>query len=447
VAADLQSGDETMVHRITIVAVIAAIAVGCLYLSWLGTVSPPPPWPAPASAGESQKAKAQSFVGTDSCSGRSCHGGIEQEENKLVAQDEYTKWLLQDPHAGAYEALFNSRSKRIAKNLNIARKPKIEAHEDPQCLACHSLPDSQLVAADSFRAVGCEACHGSAEKWLQAHSADQWTTKKLPASEKTRYGMTDVHDAAACASACVKCHVGDAPPRDVNHDLIAAGHPRLNFEYAAYRANLPPHWKTIASKEPSPAQSWAIGQVVAAEQSLKLLAHRAKDKERWPEFAEYDCYACHHNLSDAWRQKRTSRMPGSLSWGTWYFAMIPELAATQNSPRVGDLLDNVRGQMQSPLPRQVELAGALTALGELRKTIEGFNNQALNSMLDEWLSRGPEFQSWDMAEQFYLAACALRPRAKALRDLESSRGLPEGFDSPRGFNPETFFKQLSEAMK
>ena len=142
-AADLQSGDETMVHRITIVAVIAAIAVGCLYLSWLGTVSPPPPWPAPASAGESQKAKAQSFVGTDSCSGRSCHGGIEQEENKLVAQDEYTKWLLQDPHAGAYEALFNSRSKRIAKNLNIARKPKIRKPEMVTRLAV--LPSLSLV--------------------------------------------------------------------------------------------------------------------------------------------------------------------------------------------------------------------------------------------------------------------------------------------------------------
>jgi hypothetical protein len=32
------------------------------------------------------------------------------------------------------------------------------------------------------------------------------------------------------------------PWRDVNHDLIAAGHPRLSFELSAFMATMPPHW-------------------------------------------------------------------------------------------------------------------------------------------------------------------------------------------------------------
>ena len=50
------------------------------------------------------------------------------------------------------------------------------------------------------------------------------------------------------AQVCVGCHVGapakdGVPARDLNHDLMAAGHPRLIFELSSYQANMPPHWR------------------------------------------------------------------------------------------------------------------------------------------------------------------------------------------------------------
>ncbi len=36
---------------------------------------------------------------------------------------------------------------------------------------------------------------------------------------------------------------------EVDHDLIAAGHPALRFEFATYFANLPPHWDVARDKK------------------------------------------------------------------------------------------------------------------------------------------------------------------------------------------------------
>src|SRR5207253_2017930 len=96
------------------------------------------------------------------------------------------------------------------------------------------------------------------------------------------------------------CHVGGPsedgrPPRDVDHDLIAAGHPRLEFEFSGSLANLPAHWseKGRNAAPDFPARAWAIGQVASAGAALELLGDRARAAEqqsgRWPEFSEYDC--------------------------------------------------------------------------------------------------------------------------------------------------------------
>src|SRR5207247_8943586 len=85
------------------------------------------------------------------------------------------------------------------------------------------------------------------------------------------------------------------------------------------------------------ARAWLIGQLVSARAALRLLEARAvaaaqaekqlKEDPRaevklaWPEFAEYDCFACHHGLQPPprWRQLRgfPGRRAGALPWGTW----------------------------------------------------------------------------------------------------------------------------------
>src|SRR5260370_133624 len=133
------------------------------------------------------------------------------------------------------------------------------------------------------------------------------------------------------AQTCVDCHVGTAD-REVNHDVMACGPRCLNFEYSAYLALYPKHWSDRAEQERYPdleARAWAVGQVVSAQAALQLLEARARAAESkkapWPEFAEYDCYACHHDFQTrSWREKRgyADRLPGSLPWGTWYTPML-----------------------------------------------------------------------------------------------------------------------------
>ena len=99
--------------------------------------------------------------------------------------------------------------------------------------------------------------------------------------------MTNLSSPAARARVCVDCHVGNrSRGMDMNHDLIAAGHPRLNFEFASYLASYPKHWREAHEKAvPGPereaasaefeAKSWAVGQVVTAGAVLDLLGARA----------------------------------------------------------------------------------------------------------------------------------------------------------------------------
>jgi hypothetical protein len=121
---------------------------------------------------------------------------------------------------------------------------------------------------------------------------------------------------------------------DVDHDLIAAGHPRLRFEFASFQLLLHKHWDATPDGPEFEAGAWPLGQLTAARAALILLADRAATQDRqrpWPEFAEYDCAACHHDL-------RAADPPGSgtLSPSRWYTALLPEamqaLAMTDAAP-------------------------------------------------------------------------------------------------------------------
>ena len=121
--------------------------------------------------------------------------------------------------------------------------------------------------------VACESCHGPAQRWLNEHYREGWRTRTP--SEKHAVGMADTRSLRGRAESCVPCHVG-AADMDVNHDLIAAGHPPLHFEFAAYHANLPRHWddakdtdSRLGGKRDFEARAWAIGQVVSARAALE----------------------------------------------------------------------------------------------------------------------------------------------------------------------------------
>lgn len=372
------------------------------------------------------------LAGTPSCSARGCHGAIEPVRDEAQCQqNEYVRWN-HDRHADAYRVLFSERSQTIARLLGAQQ----QAHDDPRCLACHANPmlanlpaDNPFVQEEKLFGVGCESCHGSAKAWLAVHTAPDWRTKK------GAYAMPDLTDAAVAAKTCAGCHVG-APPdkatplRDVNHDLIAAGHPRLNFEFGTYLANMPVHWR--AKKKPE-GHLWAVGQLVSAQAALELLSHRAKSSP-WPELAEYDCFACHHSLAVP-KRRQTNRKPGELPWGSWYFALTDQAQE----------LRSLRATMQKPFPPRAQVvAEAQAALKKLpkrpgqfagAKTNDAtFDRQHLHALLKQ--NRVSTDPSWDVVEQTYLALHALNQSladpavAEALKELTPLRAFAPGFDGP-----------------
>ncbi len=260
-------------------------------------------------------------IGVAGCAAAACHGGTRPGE-----RSEYMTWIQRDRHAQAYSVLFNERSQRIARNLSIT-----QPETDKRCLACHStapeLPHGEQFSKED--GVSCETCHGPAGRWLVPHTRPDWK-QKTAAEKYGPFGMTNTKDLAVRAAVCVRCHIG-APGQEVTHELIAAGHPALLFELDAYTANMPPHWPENSKSQPANgARAWAIGQAVALRQSLELLQSQATS-DRWPEFSQFECYACHHQLREkSWRQAvgYGARPPGGPVWSDPQWLIVQRLAAS-----------------------------------------------------------------------------------------------------------------------
>jgi hypothetical protein len=430
-----------------------------------------------------QPAEAQAPLGTASCSARACHGGLEafgaRTLGRPVFRNEYTTWLRLDPHARASDALDGDWARAIAKNLEASDSKAVPAHDDGRCLACHAAPAparSAQAASIEREGVGCEGCHGSAKRWLSEHVSDSFLN--LPPTEKqARYGMTATRALSSRAQLCAGCHVGapaaeGMPLRDVNHDLIAAGHPRLEFEFAESLARMPKHWVERNGTQPlSPTEAaafqvraWLVGQLAVSEASLNLQADRAAHTERpWPEFAAYDCFACHHDLAQpSWRQALVygSRKPGAPAWGTWEFALLPRALAFPR-PEVDaeaamSSIDRLRSAMSQTRPGRDQIpALARTASAAIAKALPSAEAAAVDfdrvRVLAETLiadAGASGVATYDHARQAYLAASAFE---KALRGattkadlsklqeelsaLSKRLELPSDFNSPRGYDP------------
>jgi hypothetical protein len=397
------------------------------------------------------------LTGVASCSSASCHNFDGPQGSK---RSEYSTWIGHDKHAQAYSILFDERSRRIQKNLN----PKLLAHENSLCLKCHVSQDYEtdklnprFEIADG---VHCENCHGAAEGWLASHFQPSWRNASDAAKEAI--GFKPTKNLLVRAQSCVECHVGS--PRtgaDVNHDLIAAGHPRLNFELGNYLATYPRHWSLTEDKQRYPdfeARAWAIGQVVSAKQALELLAWRAEDKpdRPWPELAEYSCFACHQSLSP---NVRTAKQPqrtqplGRPAWNTWYLALTPSLAKARQA-NLGPAFANLGTEMTNLAADRAkvrqEAMQARDALDRLLDQVHQSPPQSINALglLRELASADPRVaaSTWDEAAQRYLALTALYqtlgdldrsypPRHELKAGLESllrSLQFQPGYDSPPG---------------
>jgi hypothetical protein len=262
-------------------------------------------------------------VSSASCAAAACHGGGHPGR----VGSEHSTWAAtvfptgpRDPHADAYRVLSNADSVRIGKLLGIA-----EPHGEALCLKCHAVDGVKPAPAVS-EGVGCGACHGPAEKWLAVHVQPGW--KSLSNRTKwEQYGFAPAGNLVARTLNCVGCHVGDAD-REVNHDLIAAGHPRLNFEYTRFHFSpgYQRHWRDKTPQPDFEVRAWVVGQAATLRAATELLRARAEraatddPNTPWPEFSGLSCYACHQQIGTGpvRRESATTTRPAGLpGWEVW----------------------------------------------------------------------------------------------------------------------------------
>lgn len=419
--------------------------------------------PAPQGRGEagSGKSDAHRALGTFSCSARGCHGGASpvSEAASRITRSEVTTWVRHDKHADAYNVLLNARSKAIASRLGLGQP----AHKSTECLACHATPSAASSPGSPLlsEGVGCEACHGPASDWIEPHVRRGWHEKS--SADKLALGMTPTESPADRVAMCAGCHVGapaadGLPSRDVNHDLIAAGHPRLAFEFSWFQAMMPRHWRE-RSDPADAARAWAIGQLEVAATALRLLSDRAAGADRpWPEFAEFDCFACHHDLlPESWRRRHSyysDRTPGAPPWATWTTALLPEVLddssplGLADGPQLIDGLRALRGHMSRPNPARAEAADQASRLADqldsAARSIKGttLSEPVIQGWMRSFLAdpRGDSTPSWARDTQRLMAAEALYRALYGRSGPERDAGLAATLKARRdalGFEPTT----------
>src|SRR5947209_4446248 len=176
-----------------------------------------------ASLGTAQPA-LHSYVGAGGCSSSNCHGGtspLEERQSRILG-NEFATWSAIDKHSRAFLALSLPRSTRMGEIL------KLTPTTDSRCTGCHVVGSPEKSLSDG---VACEACHGPAGDWLGSHfqvksqSAEDIAKTHLDSVQK---GMIDTKKLDVRANMCLACHLGQGS-RQVDHEMIAAGHPDLAF--------------------------------------------------------------------------------------------------------------------------------------------------------------------------------------------------------------------------
>ncbi len=401
-----------------------------------GSKSDPAPEPKAKAKGKPKKAivvEAAAIVST-SCATGGCHG--DRPDAKADAwHSSFTIWKRDDKHANAFAVLKDKPSIKMLTALE-AGNPEKDTPLNPReptehlklvkkfdCITCHSSSGhiKDVTPEALADGVSCGACHGDDKGWIEMHRQNDG--KQFPAADKVELGFVDVTQSKDLATTCVKCHVG-SENGDVNHDLIAAGHPRLMFDFALYSDLMPKHWdhkesgdekkndpvedkKAVSYISPDHyAMQWKIGQVESTKAAAKLLKFRAShaSKPPWPEFAEYDCLNCHHSLGDNWIDigLKNEKNLGMFTWGSWHF---PQFVWSDDSSE--DSTEKGISQLRSELKKPYQILAKPETLQSVLENLAKVEQIKVSDInLSEVVAQQPNM-TWDEVTHWYFAARAL----------------------------------------
>ncbi len=403
-------------------------------------------------------------LGAASCATSACHGGPKAGVASAVAPrgSEYPLWFESDPHARSWKTLCSEASLQIMTKLGIFRDGKIaDIAGYRNCLACHNseknLSDDQLTPTIA-EGVGCEACHGPSEKWYDRHY------QGLDSANAARrdFGLTDSRPLLQRAKICATCHVG-GKDRDMNHDIIAAGHPALYFDMAVYHEAYPKHWRDADQYDADfRAKLWLAGQIASADSELELMETRACKSlpiSTWPELSMYQCSSCHFSLDGQSKTTASDNRDrvdlGRASVRQWnlvglFQALDPAGFATTNTnvnrARDAATVQELRAllNLANPDSRQVsvaarklrvELASTLWDNGKL--SLPDWSRQKQMAQSIRLLEASKRNGSWESAATAYAATWATHPTLsqqnieKPMMVLRAGLLFPEDAMTPR----------------
>ena len=402
---------------------------------------------APVQVAALARAPAEQYVGNLSCNSVNCHG---RDQRVRYAGRAYQQagvvWQRHDPHARAAATLTSEAFQKILKRAGDRGRNPPDAHVYLRCAKCHD-PAGIAAAQESgaaevtapaaeeslaSRGIACESCHGGAEKWLGRHFQRSVSRSELV----SEHGLVDTKNLAVRGKVCAACHIGDGD-KDMNHDLIAAGHPPLRFELASYHGQIrSKHWDDARERIATvdfEAKLWAAGQLASADSALRLLEARMgggshpASETAWPEFAEYNCFSCHQRLKVVEPKEQTARFAGSAGWNTWDHALAGKLVA-------GKELETLAVAMQKNFDdsQRDQVRAAIAAYRHKLSRYPGDSLAGNSASLAEKLSSPAEMleflsrpasspPSWEECCQRYLGLVALE---RSFRDEARKHGQP-----------------------
>jgi len=397
-------------------------------------------------------------LGVASCDSSQCHGAVNPYKKGNIRRNEYQHWSKDDKHSQAYEVLGNQQSQSIAQKIGLSNP-----QEAKMCLDCHSDNVPQKLRGEKFQirdGIGCEACHGGAERWIKSHTEEGATH-----SNNIANGMYPTELPRDRAKLCLSCHYGDSNKLAI-HKIMAAGHPRLRFELdsATIRQE---HYDIdddyqVRKKVVDSVNTWAIGMTVAASENAAMLW----DPKLWsgglfPEIALFDCHACHHLMKDRrWMRRQTTvdLSPGAVRLNDSSFTMLYGIATAVDKAEADRLLQSIRRLHEATANSReaaVERSRELDAvIGDLREKIlrKPLNRKAAEEIQNTIIDLGAkgELRDYSGAEQGVVALDLL---TFAINDKKSQPYIDKLFTILRDdtqHDPAAFsavFAQLQQSRK
>src|ERR1043165_9122327 len=324
---------------------IVALGAGCMIaLAWEGSGQ------GKEKQDRQKKIPPGAYYSSGSC--YECHNKPQSYQDKFIPNicrcNEFEIWETTDKHRLAFLALKGKRADMMRERLGY------DVRAAKACVSCHSvwIEDNQVREKQQSlveEGVSCFVCHGpdsgTDKRWMDTHGStnpatrDEWR-KESRETKQTRYGMRDLWNPAERSRLCVSCHIGNADEdKIVTHEMYAAGHPPLpSFDMSNFSEAMK-HWQALGEKSPAVLKEFkysplevereqldlvTIGSLVSFQQTMVLLKKQASKLDAWPEFAQFDCYACHHDLKNpSWRQQRGYRgKPGRPQMSAWPTALM-----------------------------------------------------------------------------------------------------------------------------